>query len=59
MSPYAQIGSATISNIQGTYSLPITEAPGVNIPISFLPRGYYVFSVTVNGNVYSKLFYKR
>lgn len=54
------IGPITITDIMGVPIMYSNASPGDNIDISsLLRRSYYLFSTTINGEVYSKRFYKR
>lgn len=54
------VGAITISSLIGSPLIYTNASIGDEIDISSLPRrNYYLFSTTINGQVYSKRFYKR
>lgn len=57
--PNTQIGNIVITNTNGIVYLTPQASPGDAINISSLPRGFYLFSVVINGETYSKMFLKR
>ena len=57
--PNTTIGTKVIVNTSGTIMMSPSESPGEAISISSLPQGYYLFSVIINGQAYSKPFFKR
>ncbi len=57
--PNVQIGASTITNHTGSRTIHLQASPGEVIDISSLSFGVYLFSVSINGTTYSKIFFKR
>lgn len=56
--PNVVVGTCMITNPNNTITLYPNAGPGEAINISSLPNGIYLFSVVLNGETYSKIFFK-
>ena len=56
--PNVVVGTCMITNPNNTITLYPNAGPGEAINISSLPNGIYLFSVVLNGETYSKTFFK-